>query len=97
MERRLSHCCPNQGHELEIFKPLGFCVQDDGWLMGVKESHWEQNKDISVKGVFPENFTQKVWGRWHARVEKKIFFFFFSYRAPEWKLSHGDMLINVCL
>lgn len=34
--------------------------QDDGWLMGVKESHWLQNKDISIKGVFPENFTQKV-------------------------------------
>lgn len=34
--------------------------QDDGWLMGVKESHWAQNKDISAKGVFPENFTQKV-------------------------------------
>ncbi|XP_074482703.1 myc box-dependent-interacting protein 1b isoform X9 [Sebastes fasciatus] len=34
--------------------------QDDGWLMGVQESHWVQNKDISVKGVFPENFTQKV-------------------------------------
>nr|XP_046238741.1 myc box-dependent-interacting protein 1b isoform X11 [Scatophagus argus] len=34
--------------------------QDDGWLMGVKESHWVQNKDVSAKGVFPENFTQKV-------------------------------------
>ncbi|XP_074520552.1 myc box-dependent-interacting protein 1b isoform X3 [Halichoeres trimaculatus] len=34
--------------------------QDDGWLLGVKESYWVQNKDISVKGVFPENFTQKV-------------------------------------
>ncbi|XP_040888278.1 myc box-dependent-interacting protein 1b isoform X3 [Toxotes jaculatrix] len=34
--------------------------QDDGWLMGLKESHWVQNKDISAKGVFPENFTQKV-------------------------------------
>ncbi|XP_029282575.1 myc box-dependent-interacting protein 1b, partial [Cottoperca gobio] len=34
--------------------------QDDGWLMGVQESHWGQNKDISIKGVFPENFTQKV-------------------------------------
>ncbi|KAM7375525.1 hypothetical protein PAMA_014572 [Pampus argenteus] len=34
--------------------------QDDGWLMGVKESHWLQNKDISAKAVFPENFTQKV-------------------------------------
>ncbi|XP_044043171.1 myc box-dependent-interacting protein 1b isoform X11 [Siniperca chuatsi] len=34
--------------------------QDDGWLMGVKESHWVQKKDISAKGVFPENFTQKV-------------------------------------
>lgn len=35
-------------------------VQDDGWLLGLKESHWLQNKDISAKGVFPENFTQKV-------------------------------------
>ncbi|XP_068612354.1 myc box-dependent-interacting protein 1b [Brachionichthys hirsutus] len=34
--------------------------QDDGWLLGVKESHWLQNKDISAKGVFPENFTQKL-------------------------------------
>ncbi|XP_077430824.1 myc box-dependent-interacting protein 1b isoform X3 [Vanacampus margaritifer] len=34
--------------------------QDDGWLMGVQESHWIQNKDISSKGVFPENFTQKL-------------------------------------
>ncbi|XP_045908232.1 myc box-dependent-interacting protein 1b isoform X8 [Micropterus dolomieu] len=34
--------------------------QDDGWLLGVKESHWVQNKDTSAKGVFPENFTQKV-------------------------------------
>lgn len=34
--------------------------QDDGWLMGVQESHWVQNKNISAKGVFPENFTQKV-------------------------------------
>uniref|UniRef100_A0A3Q2PHK9 Myc box-dependent-interacting protein 1 n=1 Tax=Fundulus heteroclitus TaxID=8078 RepID=A0A3Q2PHK9_FUNHE len=34
--------------------------QDDGWLLGVKESHWSQKKDISAKGVFPENFTQKV-------------------------------------
>uniref|UniRef100_A0A3Q2VD61 Myc box-dependent-interacting protein 1 n=1 Tax=Haplochromis burtoni TaxID=8153 RepID=A0A3Q2VD61_HAPBU len=34
--------------------------QDDGWLMGLKESHWFQKKDISAKGVFPENFTQRV-------------------------------------
>uniref|UniRef100_A0A087YJB7 Myc box-dependent-interacting protein 1 n=1 Tax=Poecilia formosa TaxID=48698 RepID=A0A087YJB7_POEFO len=33
--------------------------QDDGWLLGVKESHWFLKKDISAKGVFPENFTQK--------------------------------------
>ncbi|XP_053272987.1 myc box-dependent-interacting protein 1b isoform X2 [Pleuronectes platessa] len=33
--------------------------QDDGWLMGVKESKWLQEKDASAKGVFPENFTQK--------------------------------------
>ncbi|KAM9835831.1 myc box-dependent-interacting protein 1b isoform 2-T2 [Aulostomus maculatus] len=34
--------------------------QDDGWLMGVQESVWMQNKEISAKGVFPENFTQRV-------------------------------------
>ncbi|KAL6115154.1 bin1 [Pungitius sinensis] len=34
--------------------------QDDGWLLGVQEAHWLQNKDTSAKGVFPENFTQKV-------------------------------------
>lgn len=37
-----------------------FVSQDDGWLMGVKESHWLQNKDLLAKGVFPENFTQKL-------------------------------------
>ncbi|CAK6977890.1 tubulin alpha-1B chain [Scomber scombrus] len=34
--------------------------QDDGWLMGVTETHWLEHKDISAKGVFPENFTQKI-------------------------------------
>ncbi|XP_061745626.1 myc box-dependent-interacting protein 1b isoform X5 [Nerophis ophidion] len=34
--------------------------QDDGWLMGVQEAVWKRTKDISSKGVFPENFTQKV-------------------------------------
>lgn len=35
-------------------------VQDDGWLLGVKETHWLQNKDFTAKGVFPENFTQRL-------------------------------------
>ncbi|XP_050967955.1 myc box-dependent-interacting protein 1b isoform X9 [Labeo rohita] len=34
--------------------------QDEGWLLGVKESHWLQNKNLLAKGVFPENFTQKL-------------------------------------
>uniref|UniRef100_A0A8C2DKQ5 Bridging integrator 1b n=1 Tax=Cyprinus carpio TaxID=7962 RepID=A0A8C2DKQ5_CYPCA len=34
--------------------------QDEGWVMGVKESHWLQNKNLLAKGVFPENFTQKL-------------------------------------
>ncbi|XP_017568391.1 myc box-dependent-interacting protein 1b isoform X3 [Pygocentrus nattereri] len=34
--------------------------QDDGWLLGVKESHWLLNKDLTAKGVFPENFTQRL-------------------------------------
>ncbi|XP_076008586.1 myc box-dependent-interacting protein 1b [Genypterus blacodes] len=34
--------------------------QDDGWLMGIKESEWLLKKEAAAKGVFPENFTQKV-------------------------------------
>ncbi|XP_027002096.1 myc box-dependent-interacting protein 1b [Tachysurus fulvidraco] len=34
--------------------------QDDGWLLGVKESHWFENKDLTAKGVFPENFTLRL-------------------------------------
>ncbi|XP_075896064.1 myc box-dependent-interacting protein 1 isoform X5 [Nelusetta ayraudi] len=34
--------------------------QDDGWLMGMKQDDWQQNKENSAKGVFPENFTQRL-------------------------------------
>ncbi|XP_053526688.1 myc box-dependent-interacting protein 1 isoform X6 [Artibeus jamaicensis] len=35
--------------------------QDEGWLMGVKESDWNQHKDLEkCRGVFPENFTERV-------------------------------------
>ncbi|XP_062861824.1 myc box-dependent-interacting protein 1 [Trichomycterus rosablanca] len=34
--------------------------QDDGWLMGIKETDWIQAKKLSKKGVFPENFTQAM-------------------------------------
>ncbi|XP_062972788.1 myc box-dependent-interacting protein 1 isoform X5 [Elgaria multicarinata webbii] len=35
--------------------------RDEGWLMGVKESDWLQNKDFDqCRGVFPENFTERV-------------------------------------
>ncbi|XP_067890957.1 myc box-dependent-interacting protein 1 isoform X3 [Heterodontus francisci] len=35
--------------------------QDEGWLMGIKESDWIQRKDLkSIKSVFPENFTERV-------------------------------------
>lgn len=34
--------------------------QDEGWLMGIKESDWLQNKEFEQhRGVFPENFTEK--------------------------------------
>ncbi|KAG8431679.1 hypothetical protein GDO86_020511 [Hymenochirus boettgeri] len=34
--------------------------QDDGWLMGIKETDWLQNKPFEQhRGVFPENFTDK--------------------------------------
>ncbi|XP_069554666.1 myc box-dependent-interacting protein 1 isoform X4 [Brachyistius frenatus] len=34
--------------------------QDDGWLMGMKQTDWQQNKENANKGVFPENFTQRL-------------------------------------
>uniref|UniRef100_A0A669BPH6 Myc box-dependent-interacting protein 1 n=1 Tax=Oreochromis niloticus TaxID=8128 RepID=A0A669BPH6_ORENI len=34
--------------------------QDDGWLMGIKQDDWQQNKENNTKGVFPENFTQRL-------------------------------------
>ncbi|XP_039612450.1 myc box-dependent-interacting protein 1 isoform X4 [Polypterus senegalus] len=34
--------------------------QDEGWLMGIKEADWLQERDLKAKGVFPENFTQKL-------------------------------------
>ncbi|XP_018089843.1 bridging integrator 1 L homeolog isoform X5 [Xenopus laevis] len=34
--------------------------KDDGWLMGIKETDWLQNKPYEQhRGVFPENFTDK--------------------------------------
>ncbi|KTF95696.1 hypothetical protein cypCar_00010027 [Cyprinus carpio] len=40
--------------------PPSVLYKDEGWVMGVKESHWLQNKNLLAKGVFPENFTQKL-------------------------------------
>ncbi|XP_016048735.1 myc box-dependent-interacting protein 1 isoform X22 [Erinaceus europaeus] len=35
--------------------------QDEGWLMGVKESDWNQHMELEkCRGVFPENFTERV-------------------------------------
>ncbi|XP_015259183.1 PREDICTED: myc box-dependent-interacting protein 1-like isoform X1 [Cyprinodon variegatus] len=34
--------------------------QDEGWLMGLKQDDWQQNKEKATKGVFPENFTQRL-------------------------------------
>ncbi|XP_040913184.1 myc box-dependent-interacting protein 1 [Toxotes jaculatrix] len=34
--------------------------QDEGWLMGMKQVDWQQNKENATKGVFPENFTQRL-------------------------------------
>ncbi|XP_019409244.1 PREDICTED: myc box-dependent-interacting protein 1 isoform X5 [Crocodylus porosus] len=35
--------------------------KDEGWLMGVKEADWLQHKELDqCRGVFPENFTERV-------------------------------------
>ncbi|XP_039609346.1 amphiphysin isoform X5 [Polypterus senegalus] len=34
--------------------------QDAGWLQGIKEKDWWQFGDMTYKGLFPENFTQRI-------------------------------------
>ncbi|XP_056123550.1 amphiphysin isoform X2 [Rhinichthys klamathensis goyatoka] len=34
--------------------------QDAGWLTGIRESDWEQRGSSAKKGLFPENFTQRL-------------------------------------
>ncbi|KAJ8389214.1 hypothetical protein AAFF_G00122340 [Aldrovandia affinis] len=34
--------------------------QDAGWLTGIKESDWLQQGGTAPKGLFPENFTQRL-------------------------------------
>uniref|UniRef100_UPI00398F0025 myc box-dependent-interacting protein 1-like isoform X2 n=1 Tax=Pristiophorus japonicus TaxID=55135 RepID=UPI00398F0025 len=35
--------------------------QDEGWLVGIKETDWIQQRDLkSATSVFPENFTERV-------------------------------------
>lgn len=38
---------------LVTLTPFMFCLQDDGWLMGILELS-------GIKGVFPANFTKKM-------------------------------------
>lgn len=40
---------------------IWLCVsQDAGWLTGMKESEWSQLGADAHKGLFPENFTQRL-------------------------------------
>ncbi|KAK1172174.1 amphiphysin-like isoform X3 [Acipenser oxyrinchus oxyrinchus] len=34
--------------------------QEAGWLTGIAENDWLQYRDITHKGLFPENFTQRI-------------------------------------
>uniref|UniRef100_A0A8C2GP99 Amphiphysin n=1 Tax=Cyprinus carpio TaxID=7962 RepID=A0A8C2GP99_CYPCA len=34
--------------------------QDAGWLTGIRESDWLQHGNLAHKGLFPENFTQRL-------------------------------------
>ncbi|XP_077086918.1 amphiphysin isoform X15 [Siphateles boraxobius] len=34
--------------------------QDAGWLTGIRESDWQQRGSSAKKGLFPENFTQRL-------------------------------------
>ncbi|NWW35986.1 BIN1 protein, partial [Panurus biarmicus] len=48
-------------HIRSLASDLCLLLQDEGWLMGVKESDWIQHKELDqCRGVFPENFTERV-------------------------------------
>lgn len=39
---------------------LWLVLQDAGWLTGIKESDWLTHGAAAQKGLFPENFTQRL-------------------------------------
>lgn len=53
--------CRVQAPSLATRSACALLPQDEGWLMGVKESDWNQHKELDkCQGVFPENFTERV-------------------------------------
>lgn len=53
--------CRVQAPSLAARSACALLPQDEGWLMGVKESDWNQHKELDkCQGVFPENFTERV-------------------------------------
>ncbi|MGH0173712.1 UNVERIFIED_CONTAM: hypothetical protein FKN15_001350 [Acipenser sinensis] len=40
--------------------PPGYLYKEAGWLTGIAENDWLQYRDITHKGLFPENFTQRI-------------------------------------
>lgn len=56
------HCVRKiPAHIYPLAPDLYLLLQDEGWLMGVKESDWIQHKELDqCRGVFPENFTERV-------------------------------------
>uniref|UniRef100_A0A8C2C2R5 Amphiphysin n=1 Tax=Cyprinus carpio TaxID=7962 RepID=A0A8C2C2R5_CYPCA len=40
--------------------PTGYLFKDAGWLTGIRESDWLQHGTSAQKGLFPENFTQRL-------------------------------------
>nr|XP_033786131.1 amphiphysin [Geotrypetes seraphini] len=46
--------------DIVLVIPSEVADQDAGWMTGVKESDWLAYRDLTYKGLFPENFTHQL-------------------------------------
>ncbi|CAH2283274.1 amphiphysin isoform X2 [Pelobates cultripes] len=50
-----------RGEIVLVVSSITTADQEAGWLIGIRESDWQQHKDLDgYKGLFPENFTRSL-------------------------------------
>lgn len=71
-------------------------LQDEGWLMGVKESDWILHKGLGKKGVFPENFTQRMWAPVISLICDTVSPFYITPFRFLWNADEKNYYTNEC-